>query len=137
MKESIHPHEEKIQQELGIIRKKDVVYVAGPMTGKPLWNYPAFFGAAGLIEKEFGCEVLNPARQPHGLDYETYMTLAFQDLRQATVILLLNGWQTSPGARREFAFAAKNRIEILFEEQLTIFLTKRFETLNTKESLKK
>ncbi len=120
-----------------MILKSDVVYIAGPMTGHVLFNYPSFFAMEGLLKKEFGCEVLNPARQPHGLDYETYMTLAFQDLRQATVILMLNGWQRSPGARREFEFAAKNRIEILFEEQLTIFLTKRFETLNTKESLKK
>ena len=52
---------------------EDIVYIAGPMTGKPLFNYVKFFGYAGLLKKEYGCTVLNPARQPNGLTYKQYL----------------------------------------------------------------
>lgn len=104
--------------EFPVIRETDVVYLAGPMTGRPLFNYPAFYGAAGLIEKEFQCEVLNPARQPNGLAYSEYIELALADVRSATAILLLQGWESSPGARKEFCLAAECNIRIIYEAQL-------------------
>ena len=85
-----------------LFSERDIVYIAGPMTGRPLFNYVQFFGIAGLIEKEYGCRVLNPARQPNGLAYSEYIELALADVRQATAILLLQGWESSPGARKEF-----------------------------------
>ena len=82
----------------------DIVYIAGPMTGKTLFNYVKFFGYAGLLKKEYGCTVLNPARQPNGLTYKQYLARAIADVSHATAILLLNGWIQSPGARKEYDF---------------------------------
>lgn len=104
---------------------RDIVYIAGPMTGRPLFNYVQFFGIAGLIEKEYGCRVLNPARQPNGLQYSEYIKRALADVRSATAILLLQGWESSPGARKEFCLAAECGIRIIYEAQLADELNKR------------
>lgn len=37
------------------------VYISGPMTGLPEFNYPAFFAAAEALEAR-GYETINPAR---------------------------------------------------------------------------
>ena len=39
------------------------VYIAGPMTGLPDFNYPAFNAAAAKL-RALGLEVLNPAENP-------------------------------------------------------------------------
>ena len=104
--------------EKTLFSERDIVYIAGPMTGKPLFNYIQFFGIAGLIEKEYGCRVLNPARQPNGLPYAEYIERALADVRSATAILLLTGWESSPGARKEFCLAAECNIRIIYEAQL-------------------
>lgn len=103
----------------------DIVYIAGPMTGRPLFNYVQFFGIAGLIEKEYACRVLNPARQPNGLAYSEYIELALADVRQATAILLLQDWESSPGARKEFCLAVENKIRIVYEKDLSAELKQR------------
>lgn len=113
-----------------IIKSTDIVYVCGPMTGKPMFNYPAFYGAAGLIEKEFQCEVLNPARQPNRLAYDEYMRRAFDDLDRATVIVLLDGWNQSNGAKKEFLRAHQRRIGILYWHQVETVLTRKLEKEN-------
>ena len=100
----------------------DVVYLAGPMTGKVLWNYPAFFGFAGLIEKEFGCRVLNPARQPNGLSYETYIDLALADVRKADKVIFLNGWKKSKGARLERDCCLRHNIPMYTQRHLVQLL---------------
>lgn len=109
-----------------LIEKNEIVFISGPMTGKPLFNYPAFYGYAGLIEKEFGCRVLNPARQPNGLDYAEYIRRALADVESATVIFLLDGWQQSPGAQLEFYTAYKKGLDIIYENQLEQVIERRF-----------
>lgn len=42
------------------------VYIAGPMTNRPLFNRPTFFAAADRL-KEAGDIPLNPAVLPDGL----------------------------------------------------------------------
>jgi len=90
-----------------MFRENDVVYIAGPMSGKSMFNYPKFYGYAGMIEKEWGCKVLNPARQPNGLTYEEYLRRAMEDVKQATVVVMLEGWAESNGARQEIREARK------------------------------
>lgn len=116
--------------EIPMIRETDIVYIAGPMTGMPMFNYLAFYGAAGLIAKEFRCEVLNPARQPNGLAYDEYMRRAFDDLDRATVIVLLDGWSQSKGATNEFLRAHQRRIGILYWHQVETVLTRKLEKEN-------
>lgn len=84
-----------------------VVYIAGPMTGIPEFNYPAFNAAEGeLIVK--GHWALNPT---HAEDFnptpgkaqtwEWYMRHALKLVADAEGIALLPGWQESRGAQLE------------------------------------
>lgn len=82
------------------------VYVAGPMTGLPEYNYPAFNDAAAKL-RAIGCHVENPA--DHGfLDGATwgdYMAYDLTRLGTCSVVALLPGWQNSKGARIEVMLA--------------------------------
>ena len=85
-----------------IIQPTELVYIAGPMTGKPIFNYPKFYGMAAMIERMYGCTVMNPARQPAGLTYDEYLRRASVDLFHADVMVLLEGWRESHGAVNEY-----------------------------------
>lgn len=78
------------------------LYVAGPMTGLPEYNVPAFFAAEERLT-EAGFTVLNPAR--HGVDpaktWADYMRLGLRDVLDADGVALLPGWQSSKGALLE------------------------------------
>ena len=86
------------------------VYIAGPMTGIPEWNYPAFHAAAELIEA-MGDVALNPAEQD--LDFareheaepdlirQTYLRHDLALLSTADSITVLPGWENSRGATWE------------------------------------
>ena len=95
------------------IKPYDTVYIAGPMSGLPDFNYPAFRAAEKLIRERYGCRVLNPARQPDGLEYDEYMRRGCADVVSATVVIVLPGWQKSKGAQEEMACAAIHGIRVL------------------------
>lgn len=104
------------------------IYLAGPMRGKPHFNFPAFHAAAAALRAE-GHEVFSPAEKDmerHGSDFATTnvtgCTVAAEkdygfSLRQALhddlswicqhaeAIALLPGWEASNGARAEWATA--------------------------------
>lgn len=74
------------------------VYISGPMTGLPEFNYPAFFTAAERLVAE-GFEVINPARPGEGhWGWQEFMRRALVDLSEADAIHLLDGWEKSRGA---------------------------------------
>ena len=103
------------------IKESDVLYLCGPMSGLPEFNYPAFREAEKLIRERYGCRVLNPARQPDGLTWEEYMRRGCADVVSATVVIVLPGWQKSKGAQEEMACAAIHGIMVLeFGEGETI-----------------
>lgn len=83
------------------------VYVAGPMTGWPDYNLPAF-DRAGAELAERGYVPLNPAM--HGADdpnrtWADYMRRALGMLVHADGVALLPDWDTSRGARLEHSLA--------------------------------
>lgn len=100
------------------------VYVAGPMTGLPEFNFPAFFSKAKELESK-GWKVWNPAAKDEeaNIDKEAMKTgndkIAIErgfDMREAfkwdadkvingDAIYMLKGWEASPGARAEHAIA--------------------------------
>ncbi|EDS8439273.1 DUF4406 domain-containing protein [Salmonella enterica subsp. enterica serovar Hvittingfoss] len=88
-----------------------VIYIAGPMTGKPNFNRKKFIETATHLWAE-GHTVLNPAMLPDGLAYEHYMDIGFAMLRGADEIYLLDGWQHSAGATAEHALAKKLGLKI-------------------------
>lgn len=83
------------------------LYVAGPMTGLPEFNYPAFNTAADL-PRERGYTVFNPtldrpspAADPPDMTWVDYMRAALAMVIKADGIALLGGWENSRGARLE------------------------------------
>jgi hypothetical protein len=73
-----------------MIRKK--VYIAGPMSGLPDCNRPAF-NLAAQVQKSLTHIVLNPATLPVGLSEPEYMQIGLTMLMCADMIYLLNGWE--------------------------------------------
>lgn len=83
-----------------------MIYISGPMTGLPAFNYPAFFEAARELEAA-GHEPLNPARWgPDECDsWKCFMQLALMDLAVADGVAVLSGWADSHGAALEVHIA--------------------------------
>lgn len=100
------------------------IYIAGPMSGMPEFNFPAFFAAQKMLEAQ-GWKVWNPAEKDGEADLDTEAVktgdakLALEkgfDFREAYLwdltkvvqsdaILMLPDWENSPGARGEHAAA--------------------------------
>jgi hypothetical protein len=83
------------------------VYVSGPMTGYPDYNFPAFHGMEAVLSA-LGYHTLNPARNfngEHGHPREDYMRLDIQNVLQADAVVMLPGWTQSVGARTEVMVA--------------------------------
>jgi hypothetical protein len=86
------------------------VYIAGPMTGLPNFNYPAFDAAAHLL-RAAGHEPINPTRgepAPTASDakpWDWYMRKAITQLLTADGVALLHGWHESRGAGIEHRLA--------------------------------
>lgn len=96
-----------------------ILYIAGPMTGRPDMNYPAF-RTAGAELRAVGYEVLNPAdvdamhkRELGDVDgcnvcfngvshtWEWYMRRTLTMVLNADGIAVLQGWAGSRGAMME------------------------------------
>ena len=92
------------------------VYIAGPMTGLPQFNRPAFHQAALNLSFEHHVP-LNPAILPDGLTEADYMAVGLTMLQRADAIYLLTGWQFSAGARAEHALALKLGLEIIEQRE--------------------
>lgn len=76
------------------------IYIAGPMTGLPAYNFPAFHAAAKAW-REAGWEVVNPAEEFDGktdLPYRAYVERDLVRLRAVDAIAMLEGWD-GPNAR--------------------------------------
>jgi len=85
---------------------KQRIYIAGPMSGLPELNRPAFFAKAAAIEAQ-GHVALNPAILPDGLEQHEYMAICLQFVQMADRLLMLPGWQQSAGAMAEYHLAVK------------------------------
>ncbi|KAA0547787.1 DUF4406 domain-containing protein [Citrobacter braakii] len=92
------------------------IYIAGPMTGLPDFNRPAFKAAALDLSLQ-GNAVLNPATLPDGLSQAEYMDICVAMIRCADAIYLLQNWEQSLGARAEIALARKLELEIIFQDE--------------------
>ncbi len=103
------------------------IYIAGPMTGLPLYNFPAFDAAAEKLRQR-GHRVINPADldRAAGITANTaplppgFMREAMRrDLNaicDCDAIALLPGWQKSKGVAVEMALARFLGLEILDTE---------------------
>ena len=93
------------------------IYIAGPMTGLPALNYPAFHAeAARLRAADF--EVYNPAdnpRPPCGT-WTGYMRMALRQISQCDAVSFLPGWNGSRGARLEHQIALELGLCVIYHE---------------------
>ena len=95
------------------------IYLAGPMTGLPKFNAPAF-KAMEIALSAKGHTVMNPANHipicnPEAIAYEKYLALGLFMIEICDAIFLLKGWETSKGARLERIFA-EQRNKLIMEE---------------------
>ena len=89
--------------------KSKRIYIAGPMTGMPEHNFPAFHAAAERLRKA-GWDVTNPAENFRGrtdLPRSAYLRADVALLAQCDAIALLPGWERSAGATLEAVLAAE------------------------------
>ncbi|WP_322544447.1 DUF4406 domain-containing protein [Rhodococcoides fascians] len=79
------------------------LYIAGPMTGYPEWNYPAFTKAAATLRAQ-GHTVVSP-HELHDDDmtrpFDWYLRRDLKALCECDAIVLLQGWANSRGAKLE------------------------------------
>lgn len=82
------------------------IYIAGPMTGRAQFNYPAFHRAATLL-RAAGHVVINPAENPAPScgSWLGYMRMSVAQVAGVDCLVMLPGWPFSKGARVEFILA--------------------------------
>jgi hypothetical protein len=96
--------------------KKKTIYIAGPMTGLPEYNKPAFDEAARHWKETR--VVINPARNYGGdqtLTHAQYMRYSIHQLLIVDAVYMLKGWQDSKGATAEHTIAKSLGLEIYYE----------------------
>lgn len=92
------------------------IYIAGPMTGLPNWNFPAFFEAETQLEV-LGHQAVNPAHNDGATVQEAlesagspeapnnpwrwYMRRDLPQVLEVDALCVLPGWQKSKGASLE------------------------------------
>lgn len=92
-------------------------YIAGPMSGIPNQNYPAFEHACKVL-RDMGMDVRSPhetVNHPDQPDADAWRALLRKDvgtLLECGGIVLLPGWQKSVGARFELQVALTLGLEI-------------------------
>lgn len=91
------------------------LYIAGPMSGLPDFNYPAFFKAAEQL-REAGYEVENPAEnKPEGAaSWLAFMRMSLVQISRVDGIALLPGWRDSNGAKLEEHIASALGLQVRY-----------------------
>lgn len=101
------------------------IYIAGPMTGYPEFNFPAFDAARNNLERDWN--VISPADLDRAIGFEVTHEVTPEFLRDAMrrdinaimdvdALYALKGWEQSKGASAEVALAKWRGIPVHFEE---------------------
>lgn len=96
------------------------IYIAGPMTGLPEFNYPAFNAEAARI-RALGYSVENPAenKAPECGTWQGYMRAALRQMLTCDSVAMLKGWGKSKGALIEYNLAKSLELEIWDANDIT------------------
>jgi hypothetical protein len=112
------------------------IYIAGPMRGRPLYNFPAFDAARDRLQGD-GWDVFSPAdmdratgfdptklpadfdwsKLPPAFDFKVAVDRDLIAIRRCDAVYMLKGWQDSKGARAERALAEWIGLEVLEEPE--------------------
>ena len=95
------------------------LYVAGPMTGYPELNFPAFHAAAAAL-RAAGHKVANPAEinPDPGAEWTACMFRDLEELSLCDGIVMLPGWEASPGAQIERLWALRTKKSVFCATKL-------------------
>lgn len=93
------------------------IYICGPITGKPLNNVYAFEAIEKIIES-MGLKCHNPHKLFEGIDtssfeHKDYMKVCVSYLAMCDVVVTLDGWDDSVGAKQEVFIARTMGKEII------------------------
>lgn len=101
------------------------IYLAGPMTGLPEFNYPKFEAVASTLRGK-GYTVLSPAEIHHESSdqrgtklWQQYMRPSLKLMLDAEAVYMLSGWSGSRGARIEWQLAQDLGIPVFYEGDLS------------------
>lgn len=89
------------------------IYIAGPMSGLPDFNYPAFHAAAAVLRAQ-GHHVESPAENPAPTcgTWQGYMRMSLRQIAACDCLCMLPGWHASRGARIEHGLALDLGLEV-------------------------
>lgn len=94
------------------------IYLSGPMTGLPNFNYPRFHLEAARL-RALGYEVINPAELNEPTDPRAVcMRRDIQALMTCDAVAMLPGWTTSQGAMLEHACAVQCGMEVVLASKI-------------------
>lgn len=91
------------------------IYIAGPMSGLPDFNYPAFHTEAARL-RALGFHVESPAENPKQESWEAYMKQSIRQMLTCDAVFLMTGWEASRGAGIEYRLAVTVGMEIVYPE---------------------
>ena len=100
--------------------RRKMVYISGAMTGEK--DYKRHFANADSELELKGYKVVNPAFVDMVIPsatYEEYMKIDLQLLDMCDAIYMLNNWESSRGANREYGYALAKGMEIMYEPEAT------------------
>lgn len=97
------------------------LYLSGPMTGLPDFNFPAFNAEAARL-RELGYDVVNPAEinQEQNTTWHECMRNDLKALLDCDALALLDGWQQSAGAHLEMHVAHRVGIHIVIARDVML-----------------
>lgn len=119
---------------LGLSTTLGTWYLAGPMRGKTLHNFPTFLTAAAYL-RSIGFEIVNPADHDLKQGFDMTKTLEeqkfniqgalgwdFKQIIDCDGIILLDGWEHSMGAKAERLVATMTgKPALRLDEALKLF----------------
>lgn len=91
------------------------IYIAGPMTGYPELNFPAFHREAAHY-RAMGYEVINPAEinSDPKAEWLDCMRADIKQLVDCDTVAMLPGWEWSKGARLEHYIANALGMKVIY-----------------------
>lgn len=111
--------------------RKLKVFISGPMTGYKDFNFKKFDSIADILSRA-GVDVVNPVNICRKYKKETVLTdkstfARMVEEQQTTekacsAILMLDGWETSNGARLELNTALRNGLDVFQEKDISLVI---------------
>lgn len=100
---------------------RPTIYIAGPMTGIPEFNHPAFHAAAAKL-RALGWDVVNPAEvnPDHSTEWADCLRADIVAMMDCDSVVLLPGWINSRGACLERHIAVQLGMRVFEFEELFV-----------------